>query len=73
MTIQSYSDQLEEVQAAITAVLSGAQSYSIGDGGMTRELSRASLDSLQVREEYLRKKVQQETRGGMSFHQVEFL
>jgi hypothetical protein len=39
-----YTDQLAEVRAAITKVLSG-QSYQISDGGMTRQLTRADLGS----------------------------
>jgi hypothetical protein len=36
MTIKTYTTQIEEVQAAITAILSGAQSHSIGGRSMTK-------------------------------------
>jgi hypothetical protein len=48
MAIQSTLSQIEEVQAAITAVMSG-QSYRIGNMTYTR----ASLESLTKREEML--------------------
>lgn len=60
MAIQTYTEQLEEVQAAITKVL-GGQSYSIGG----RTLTRADLDALQKREVWLRQQVARETNGGM--------
>lgn len=50
MAIQTTTEQLEAVQTAITAVLSG-QSYTI-DG---RTFTRANLDSLQKREDKLKK------------------
>ncbi|MEM0952269.1 MAG: hypothetical protein AAGI66_09040 [Cyanobacteria bacterium P01_H01_bin.74] len=53
MAIKTYTEQLEEVQIAITAIVSGAQSYQLNG----RILTRASLSSLQKREEYLRKMV----------------
>jgi len=49
MAIKTTEAQLEEVQAAITAVLTGNQSYTL-DG---RTVSRANLDALQRREEQL--------------------
>lgn len=48
MALKTIKTQLEEVQNAITAVMSG-QKYSIAG----RELSRADLDSLHKREEAL--------------------
>jgi len=48
MAIKTVAEQLEEVQAAITAVLLN-QSYTL-DG---RTVTRANLDALQKREEYL--------------------
>ena len=50
MAIETYTVQLERVQAAIAAIEGGAQSYSIAD----RALSRANLADLYKREKYLR-------------------
>lgn len=55
MAIKTVTEQLEEVQAAITAVMAN-QSYTI-DG---RTFSRASLDALQKREEFLLKRYNSE-------------
>ena len=49
MAILTTEAQLEQVQTAITAVLTGNQSYTL-DG---RQVSRANLDALQRREEQL--------------------
>lgn len=51
--MKTYSEQLEEVQAAISAIEGGAQSYSIG----SRSLSRANLADLYSREKWLRSMV----------------
>ena len=56
MALKTTTEQLEEVQAAITAVM-GGQSYSID--GVT--FLRPMLSQLQTREEYLRKRYNQET------------
>ena len=58
MAIASTQTQLEEVQAAITAVLS-SQSYRIGDITYTR----ANLSDLQEREDALLKRYNRENRG----------
>lgn len=42
MAIKTYNEQLEEVQTAITQILTGGQSYSIGG----RSLTRADLPTL---------------------------
>lgn len=60
MAIKTYTEQLEEVQAAITAVMSG-QSYEIAG----RKLVRANLKELTDREQYLRVMADRETRGGI--------
>ena len=57
MAIKTIEEQLEEVQSAITALLSGVESYTI-DGNTFR---RSSLGDLQKREEYLRNKYSQST------------
>ena len=59
MTIKSYTEQLEEIQAAITAILGGAQSYTVGQ--MTYE--RASLDTLLRMQERLMPLAVRETAG----------
>jgi hypothetical protein len=46
MAIKTTEEQLEEVQGAISAVLTGNQSYTL-DG---RSVSRANLEALQARE-----------------------
>ena len=51
MALKTVREQLEEVQAAISAVMTG-QKYEIGGGS----LSRADLDSLNEREEQLIKR-----------------
>ena len=48
MALKTVAEQLEEVQAAISAVLLN-QSYTL-DG---RSVTRANLEALQTREEYL--------------------
>jgi len=58
MAIASTLTQLEEVQAAITAVLN-SQSYRIGDITYTR----ADLDKLSQREEMLLNRYNREQRG----------
>ena len=58
MALASTLEQLEEVQAAITAVLN-SQSYKIGDITYTR----ADLDSLTSREETLLGRYNRENRG----------
>lgn len=60
MATQSYQLQLEEVQAAISAILTRGQRYQIGD----RSLTRADLPALTAREKYLRKMADREASGG---------
>ena len=65
MATQSYQSQLEEVQAAITAVMSG-QSYSIsGSDGQSFTVTKANLKDLMERELFLRRQVDREARGGI--------
>lgn len=49
--------QLAEVQAAISAILTRGQNYSIQDGGAMRMLTRANLKYLQDREIRLEREV----------------
>jgi len=45
----TYAEQLEEVQAAITAIITGSQAYSVSG----RSVSKADLATLQQREKWL--------------------
>jgi hypothetical protein len=65
---QTYAQQLEEVQAAISAVMSG-QSYEINTAGGTRKLVRANLRELTDREKTLRTLAAREAGGGGLFFQ----
>ena len=61
MAIETYTEQLERVQAAIARIEEGAQSYSIGD----RAAAEAELRTLYARERRLRKLVDRENRSGI--------
>lgn len=61
MAVKTYAEQLEEVQAAIATIESGAQSYSISG----RALSRADLGTLYAREKWLRKMADREENSGI--------
>ena len=52
MALKTTQEQLEEVQTAITAVLTN-QSYRLGG----RQVVRADLEALQARETYLKKQL----------------
>jgi len=56
--------QLAEVRAAITAVMTKGQSYTIQDGGAMRQLTRANMAWLQEREKELEVIVNRLSRGG---------
>jgi len=58
MGLKSYTEQLEEVQEAISAVLLN-QEYQIGD----RRITRANLGQLQQREIYLQSMILREQNG----------
>lgn len=58
---ETYETQLERVQAAIAAIESGAQSYSIAG----RSLSRADLQTLYAREAQLLRLIARRTTGGI--------
>jgi len=64
MAIKTYAEQLETVQAAIEKIESGAQSYTIGEGGASRQVTRATLRDLYDRETKLRSLVAREANGG---------
>jgi hypothetical protein len=60
MTISSAEQELIAVNAAIEAILSGAQSYQINNQSVTR----ANLDSLFKRKDYLESRIAAKQRGG---------
>lgn len=59
MTILTYTEQLEEVQAAITAVLSAQEAVYNG-----QRVRKADLQWLHEREKYLRPLADREANGG---------
>ncbi len=61
MAVLTYTEQLEQVQTAKTAILTGAQSYSIAG----RSLTKADLKTLDDMERRLRPLAQRETDGGI--------
>lgn len=61
MAIKTYTEQLEEVQAAISKILSGGQSYSV----MGRSMTYADLPTLYAAEDRLRRKIAEESNGGI--------
>ena len=62
MTILTYTQQLEAVQAAIAAIegANGAQKYRMPDG---QEVTKADLETLYKREERLMVKYQRQQAG----------
>ena len=74
MAVKTYTEQLEEVQAALTKVLekiaaTGVQKWSRGQ----MSVEYAQLEALQKREEYLRPLVARETgAGGLSIRRGVF-
>lgn len=59
--MKSYEQQLEEVQQAITDILTGAQEASYNG----QRVRKADLDMLQKREEWLTKQIGTKQRGGI--------
>jgi hypothetical protein len=55
-----YASELIQIDAAITAILTGAQSYSIAG----RSMSRADLSALYDRKRWLEAQVARTIRGG---------
>jgi hypothetical protein len=68
MAVKTTLAQLEEVQTAITALMTGAQSYTL-DGSHT--VTRANLSALQAREDVLLRRYlsEQGTRPRVSIGQ----
>lgn len=61
MAIDDYQTQLENVQAAIRAVESGCQQYTVGD----RTVMYPPLATLYRREQELRRMVERANNGGI--------
>ncbi len=61
MAIQTYTEQLEEVQASISGILSGGKTITFNG----RSVSFGDLDTLYAAEQRLRRMVSKETRGGI--------
>lgn len=59
--MKTYEQQLEEVQHAITEILTGAQEASYNG----QRVRKADLDMLQKREEWLTKQITTKRRGGI--------
>lgn len=66
MTVASYSDQLISVQAAIAAIESGNQSYTL----LGRSFTKGDLKTLYDRETWLRGKVNKLAAGGIRTQRV---
>ncbi|MCK5614107.1 peptidylprolyl isomerase [Candidatus Pacearchaeota archaeon] len=60
MAIETFTVQLERVQAAIAKIETGAQEYGIGN----RRAKRAQLSDLYARERELRAEVKREGNSG---------
>lgn len=56
-TLEVKQQQLEEVRAAISKIVTHGQSYQVMDGGAQRQLTRANLKALQDRERQLETEV----------------
>lgn len=63
--LETKQQQLEEVRAAITKILTHGQSYQIMDGSAQRLLTRANLKTLQDMERKLELDVARLERGGI--------
>lgn len=63
--LETKQQQLEEVRASISKILTHGQSYQIMDGGAQRLLTRANLKQLMEREKYLETEVGRLERGGI--------
>lgn len=59
--MKSYQEQLNEVQEAITGILTGAQEATYNG----QRVRKADLDVLQKREQWLISQIAQQNRGGI--------
>jgi hypothetical protein len=66
--LETKRQQLAEVRAAISAILTRGQSYMVSDGGAQRQLTRANLRALQEREKALELEVSRLSRGGIGIN-----
>ena len=64
--MKNYEQQLSEVQQAITDILTGAQEASYNG----QRVTKASLDTLQKREEWLIKQIKADKRAGIRVRNV---
>lgn len=68
MALKTNLEMCEMLQAAITAVATGNQTYTIGEGPESKTVTKADIGKLQVQFEYWYKRYQAETRGtGLGF------
>lgn len=63
--LEAKQQQLVEIRAAISKILSHGQSYTVMDGGAQRQLSRASLKTLMEREKQLEREIERMSRSGI--------
>jgi hypothetical protein len=63
---ESYSIQLDRVQAAIAAIEGGNQSYTV----QSRTFTKADLQTLYQRERWLRSQVAKQANGGIRTQRV---
>lgn len=68
MAVATLIDQLESVQAAITAIEGGVQSYRMGDETVTM----ASLGTLYTREKEIKKRLARQRQRKKLFMQINF-
>ena len=66
MAVKTYAEQLEEVQAAISRLLADGQAWEQGQ----RSRTEARLAELHEREQFLRRMVEREQRGGIRLRRV---
>lgn len=64
-SLETKQEQLAEVRAAISKILTHGQTYQIMDGGAQRSLTRANLRELYARERQLEFDVTRLERGGI--------
>lgn len=65
MATTDYQTQLENIQTAIARIEDGGQAYSISTSTGSRQVTRADLGELYIREDRLRRIVAREARGGI--------
>lgn len=63
MALKTNLEMAEEFQKAILAILTGAQSYSIGEGPESKSFTRADLGTLQSSFKYYKSQADADTNG----------